>query len=452
MRRRVRLVVAATTSAVILCFVIPLCLLVRQMAEDRGLAGARSEAQSIGIIVSTLPDPQDLADAMAVLDDSSHFTSAVAFADGTVIGRGAATMSGDPLAARALNANTAFTVRLSSGGAAYVPVVTEAGTVLVRTQVPNEALSSGVLGVWLIIIGTGIFLLLAALAIAHRLGERISTPVIDLADVAHRLREGALEARAVPNGPPEVVELGHAINQLADRIGELLVAEREVAADLSHRLRTPVTALRLDAETVEDPETAEKLREHIDHLQRTVDAVVAEARRQVRTPLGGSTDARVVVMDRIHFWQPLAEDQGREVTVYTTNQEVMVSVATDDLRDLLDNLIDNVFAHTAEGTSWGVDLQREGDTVQLTVFDSGAGLGDEGLTRRGSSGSGSTGLGLDIVRRIARAAGGELSICTRPGGGAEFRVSMPAHASTRSGGADGRSRMRERQAPRTRLR
>ena len=76
------------------------------------------------------------------------------------------------------------------------------------------------------------------------------------------------------------------------------MAEREVAADLSHRLRTPVTALRLDAETVEDPETAEKLREHIDHLQRTVDAVVAEARRQVRTPLGGSTDARVVVMDR----------------------------------------------------------------------------------------------------------------------------------------------------------
>jgi hypothetical protein len=75
---------------VILCFVIPLCLLVRQMAEDRGLAGARSEAQSIGIIVSTLPDPQDLADALAVLDDSSHFTSAVAFADGTVIGRGAA--------------------------------------------------------------------------------------------------------------------------------------------------------------------------------------------------------------------------------------------------------------------------------------------------------------------------------------------------------------------------
>ena len=65
-----------------------------------------------------------------------------------------------------------------------------------------------------------------------------------------------------------------------------------------------------------------------------------------------------------------------------------------------------------------------------TVFDSGAGLGDEGLTRRGSSGSGSTGLGLDIVRRIARAAGGELSIGTRPGGGAEFRVSMPAHAST----------------------
>ena len=452
MRRRVRLVVAATTSAVILCFVIPLCLLVKQMAEDRAIAAGRSEAQSIGIILSTRPDPKDLADAMAVLDNSSHYTSAVSFADGTVIGRGAATMAGDPLVEQARNANTAFTALTATGGSALVPIVSEAGTEVVRTQVPAEAIRSGVLGAWLIIIGTGIFLLLASLGIAHRLGERISIPVIDLADVAHRLREGALEARAVPTGPPEVVELGHAINQLADRIGELLVAEREVAADLSHRLRTPVTALRLDAETVDDPETAEKLREHIDHLQRTVDAVVAEARRPVRTPLRGSTDARAVVMDRIHFWQPLAEDQGRDVTVYTTNQDATVSVATDDLRDLLDNLLDNVFAHTVEGTPWGVDLQREGDTVLLTVFDSGAGLGDLGLTRRGSSGSGSTGLGLDIVRRIARAAGGELSVGTRPGGGAEFRVSMPAHATPRPGGADGRSRTRERQAPRARLR
>lgn len=452
MRRQVRLVVAATTSAVILCFVIPLCGLVKQMAEDRALAAATSQAQSIGIIVSTLPDPQDLADAMAVLDEETQYTSAVAYADGTVIGRGATTMAGDPLAERARSANTAFTVRTATGASAFVPIVTEAGTVLVRTQVPAEAVSRGVLGVWLIIIGTGIFLLLASLVIAHRLAARIATPVVDLADVAHRLREGALEARAVPKGPPEVVELGHAINQLADRIGELLVAEREVAADLSHRLRTPVTALRLDAETVEDVETAEKLREHIDHLQRTVDAVVAEARRPVRTPLRGSTDARLVVMDRIHFWQPLAEDQGREVSVYTTNQEVTVSVATDDLRDLLDNLIDNVFAHTVEGTAWGVDLQREGDTVQLTVFDSGTGLGDVGLTRRGSSGSGSTGLGLDIVRRIARAAGGELTIAARPGGGAEFRVSMPAQSPHRPAVAEGRARMRERQAARGRQR
>ena len=128
MRRRVRLVVAATTSAVILCFVIPLCLLVKQMAEDRAIAAGRSEAQSIGIILSTRPDPKDLADAMAVLDNSSHYTSAVSFADGTVIGRGAATMAGDPLVEQARNANTAFTALTATGGSALVPIVSEAGT------------------------------------------------------------------------------------------------------------------------------------------------------------------------------------------------------------------------------------------------------------------------------------------------------------------------------------
>lgn len=164
MRRRVRLVVAATTSAVILCFVIPLCLLVKQMAEDRAIAAGRSEAQSIGIILSTRPDPKDLADAMAVLDNSSHYTSAVSFADGTVIGRGAATMAGDPLVEQARNANTAFTALTATGGSALVPIVSEAGTEVVRTQVPAEAIRSGVLGAWLIIIGTGIFLLLASSA------------------------------------------------------------------------------------------------------------------------------------------------------------------------------------------------------------------------------------------------------------------------------------------------
>ena len=76
-------------------------------------------------------------------------------------------------------------------------------------------------------------------------------------------------------------------------------------ADLSHRLRTPVTALRLDAGSVADPELAVRLRDHISHLERTVDAIVKDARRPVRSPLKRSCDAAHVVRDRVASWSAL---------------------------------------------------------------------------------------------------------------------------------------------------
>jgi signal transduction histidine kinase len=448
MRRRIRLVVAATTSAVILSFVIPLCALVLQMAQDRAVAAGLQANRNATILVATLQDPGDLADALEQLQTSPNQHTDVQLPGGQLFGPTSATMTTDRYLAQARASGSAFAHpqpgQHDAGAVLYVPVVTEKGTAVVRTTVTQEAMRVGVYGAWFVIVLVGMVLLLVALAIAQRLGNRISTPVTNVADVAHRLRAGELEARAELDGPPEVVELGHALNQLADRIGELLVAEREVAADLSHRLRTPVTALRLDAETVDDPETADRLREHIDHLQRTIDAVVAEARRPVRDSFRGRCDARVVVMDRVHFWKPLAEDQGRPVQVDATDESLPVAVAADDLRDLVDNLIDNVFAHTPDGTPWGIALSRTAEVVVLTVHDSGPGLDDPAMTARGSSGSGSSGLGLDIVRRIARSAGGELTVGSSPTGGASFQVTLAAPP--RPTGAPAETRRSRREA------
>ena len=79
-----------------------------------------------------------------------------------------------------------------------------------------------------------------------------------------------------------------ALNRLAERITELLAAERAAVGDLSHRLRTPVTALRLDVESVRDPQLAARLQEHVEHLQRTVDAIVKDARRPVRATMAST--------------------------------------------------------------------------------------------------------------------------------------------------------------------
>jgi signal transduction histidine kinase len=429
MRRRLSWLVVITTSTVIVSFVIPLCLLVRTLAEDRSMAAADQEARSVAILVAGLSDnPRQLREFMAGIDQRGATTTRVLTADGRELGSGPP-MKGDPDVRRALSGNEAFTVVDSSGGRVLLPVVVESGTAVVRSTVGPADLRRGVARAWAGIIGLGAALLVLALVLASRLGRRISEPLLDVAGTAHRLREGDLAARAEVRGTEETRELARALNGLAERTGELLVSERAAVGDLSHRLRTPVTALRLDAEAVPDPELAQRLQEHIAVLQRTVDAIVKEARRPVRTDLAPACDATAAVGSRVDFWRPLADDQDRELRVQLPEGPLPVPLAVEDLTDLVDVLIDNVFAHTPEGTGLRLDLHEVADTsggrsVVLLVADAGTGFSPGGRRQR----RGSTGLGLDIARRIVAGCGGRLRLGTAPEGGALVEVVLPRGA------------------------
>ncbi|MGZ4494419.1 MAG: ATP-binding protein [Nocardioides sp.] len=412
MRRRIGWLVAATTSAVILAFVIPLCLLVRTMAEDRALAHADEEARNVAVLVSGLRTDPRLGELVAAVDARSPARTTVLLADGRTLGSrpaDRAALARDPEVARA-RAGQAFTIREGSGAEILVPVVTEAGTEVVHTTVTGAELHRGVGRAWLAIGALGLVLLVVALLLADRIGRRISTPVAALAGVAHRLREGELDARAEPSGPPETVELGRALNRLAERVGELLAAERAAVGDLSHRLRTPVTALRLDAEAVQQPDVAERLGEHVAVLQRAIDAIVKDARRPVTSAMGASCDATAVVRERAAFWSALAEDQDREVTLSLPSRPVRAPLSAEDLRDLVDVLVDNVFAHTPDGTGFTVALTG-GERVSLVVEDQGPGAPYAPADRPGT-----TGLGLQIVRRTVAAAGGSVTVQHGPDG------------------------------------
>ena len=232
-----------------------------------------------------------------------------------------------------------------------------------------------------------------AALIASQLGRRISEPLHAVAAVAHRLREGDLSARAEVEGTEETEELARALNGLAERTRDLLVAERAAVADLSHRLRTPVTALRLDAETVTDPEVARRLGEHIGVLQRSIDAIVHDARRPVRENLRESCDASAVVRERVAFWRALAEDQGRPVEVEVPDAPAVVPLAADDLASVVDVLVDNVFAHTAEPAGFAVRLVRSGDRAAWRSPTRGPGRAPYDRRGRGAPGSASTSRG-----------------------------------------------------------
>ena len=420
MRRRISWLVLATTSTVVVSFVVPLCLLVRTLAEDRAMRAADQDAGNVAVLVAGGVDDASLGDVVGRLNSDGGGTRVgVLTVDGSVIGDDVSRR--DPEVRRA-RAGEGLTVVDDEGGRVLLPVVVgDSDTpVVVRVAVSPETLREGVTRAWFGIIGLGVVLMAVAALIANRMGRRISEPLLDVAEVAHQLREGDLSARAEVAGTEETEELARALNGLAERTGELLVAERTAVADLSHRLRTPVTALRLDAESVPDPELSRRLGDHIGVLQRSIDAIVHEARRPVRADLAERCDAGGVVRGRIAFWRALAEDQGRPLELSVPDVPLPVAVAAEDLADVLDVLVDNVFAHTPEPVGFAVRLNEADGTVRLEVADDGP--GPSGVRRERP---GTTGLGLDIARRTAVAAGGGLTFGAGPRGGTTVVVTLP---------------------------
>ncbi len=425
MRRRISLLVVATTSAVVVAFIIPLCLLVQTLAQDRAMAAADQEARNVAILVAGVRDDDQLAELVEGIDSRGTPMTGVLTADGRQLG-GGADLAADPEVRRAREGE-AFTVVDDQGGRVLLPVIVRSGTAVVRSQVSPADLRRGVTRAWTGIIATGGMLLAFAVAIAWQLGRRVSAPLRAVSQTAHRLREGDLGARAELVGPVETQELAQALNRLAERITELLATERAAVGDLSHRLRTPVTALRLDAEAIAEPELAQRLQTHIGVLQRSIDAIVREARRPVRADLSPECDARSTVGERVEFWRPLAEDQGRTMGATLPPDELRVPLASQDLADLLDVLVDNVFAHTQEGVDLHIGLAADHGDAVLTVSDDGPGLQPDaasGDVRR----PGSTGLGLDIALRTAQGCGGSLRLGTGTRGGTLVTVRLPLTA------------------------
>jgi len=296
---------------------------------------------------------------------------------------------------------------------------------------------------WLLLGCAGAGLVLS-LIVADRLARSLVRPLTDVAKAADRLAAGDLSARAGQAGPAEVRSAGAGLNGLARRIGELLAYERETMADVSHRLRTPMTALRIDAESLRDHVERARMLVDVDALEGTVDEVIVAARRPPRTGLV-TCDAVAVVAERTAFWRPLAEDTDRAMTVELADGELPVRVTSDDLKNCMDVLLENVFSHTPDGVALAVRLSgRAAGGAWLVVSDDGPGFPDTGPAERGNSTGGSTGLGLDIVRRIAEASGGTLTIGRSASGGGAVTLGLGAatrpvdrmesrHRRTRSG-------------------
>ncbi len=431
MRSRLALLVAATTTLVLLAFLIPLGLLLGNVAADRAIGAATREAETVVPLVATL-DRATLKNTLDLIreDDTRKVPLTVFLADGAVLGVPAERTDAVELASR----GRSITVDAQGGREVLIAAVgLPGGTAVIRTFVSDQDLRAGVTRAWLILGGLGACLLALSLLVADRLGASAVRSVQHLDDVARQLGEGDLDARAKPAPIRELNEVGTTLNALAERIRDLLARERESVADLSHRVRTPLTVLRIDAEALSDQAEAERLTRDVIALERAVDQVIIDARRGTKD--GEQSDATEVVRERVEFWRALADEEGRTVTSDLPEAPTPVAVGADDLAACLDALLGNVFTHTPEGTALAVELRlRPAGGALLRVSDEGPGFRDEAeALSRGASDAGSTGLGLDIVRRTAESSGGGMALGNGDQGGARITVELGPPAGATGG-------------------
>nr|WP_246416716.1 HAMP domain-containing sensor histidine kinase [Nocardioides luti] len=410
-----------------------MAVLLRSYALEDRLSRAALEVQATETVVSG-------GDAGAVSNylerinhDDSETITTVLYPDGTAIGPHPGE---DTRVRQARTTGQARVDDVDGGAEILVPVSLGSlgggspgpeSTPVVRVEVREPGLGSGILRAWVVLAALGAVLLLGALFLADRLGRSFVQPIRRLASYAGQLGDRERPDPVPAEGPAEVRELTGAMNRLVGRVEVLLERERQGVADLSHRLRTPITALRLRIDALPVPADRDRLAEDLDRLVGMVDHVVSEARRSAREGLVAQAEAVGTLADRARFWEPLGEDQGRAFALALPSHErILVGTSTEDLVALLDVLLDNVFSHTPEGSPVGVSLaERAGGGVILTVDDGGPGFpADLDVLDRGTSGGGSTGLGLAIAQRTATESGGGLRVERSSYGGGRVVVEL----------------------------
>ena len=437
MRRRILLLVVGMTVLVVLSFAIPLSILIRSTVAGSVRTDVEAEAARDTLELRGYPTPTvaALTKYVAARVKASGRPISITLPSGQVIGstpadgstitggsvNGGADSSAIPGTFGSPTANGqrpgGQLQRAPGGQVAQAAAFSPDGLYVVRVYLPDSQRYAGEDSKFLLLGGAALLLIAVGVGAGEVLTRRIVRPLAETAATAQQLSAGDTTARAPTDGPVEVADVGRALNRLADRIDELIAEERETVADLSHRLRTPLTALRLDAEALDEPAEADRIGGHVTALERMLTAVIHAARRPQREGRIPASDATQVVGERVAFWSALTEDQGRVATVDLPGQPLPVRAGAEDLAAAVDALLENVVAHTPEGTAFSVRLAPTERGARLVVADDGPGLPvDEPI--RGRSDRGSSGLGLDIARRSAVASGGSMTLGAAPSGGA----------------------------------
>jgi signal transduction histidine kinase len=268
----------------------------------------------------------------------------------------------------------------------------------------------------LIILAVALLAVFAAVLLAVRQANRLASPLTDLAETAERLGSGDPRPRHRRYGVPELDRIAEVLDASAERIARMLTAERRLAADASHQLRTPLTALSMRLEEITGTDDLDTMKEEatiaLGQVERLTDVVqrLLTNSRDPRTRSAVAFDLDEVVKQQVGEWRPAYRSAGRAIVC--SGKKGLRAVGTPGaVAQVLATLIENSLMHGAGPVA--LRTRVTGNQVVIEVTDAGPGVPPDLGARvfeRTVSGRNSTGLGLAVARDLAEADGGRLEL------------------------------------------
>jgi signal transduction histidine kinase len=272
--------------------------------------------------------------------------------------------------------------------------------------------------------------LLVLLGVSIWIVKRALAPIAQISALAESIGPTNANIRLpIDQIPLEILPLVQSMNAALDHLEQGLQRQREFNANAAHQLRTPLSVLMANVDTLKEPEIAKRLRTDVEQMSRIVSQLLLVARLEtVSINLDEIVDLNDVTAEIAGSLAPLALATGKSIELDRSDEPVVIRTSTFAVRAALGNLIENAIKHTPTGTF--VRL-RVTDRPSIEVIDCGAGVPFEQRTKvferfwRGDRSGGGAGLGLAIVDRIMKTLQGSVSVAEAPGGGALFTLIFP---------------------------
>jgi signal transduction histidine kinase len=269
----------------------------------------------------------------------------------------------------------------------------------------------------LLLVAAALAAFAAAAGVAYLQARRISRPFGELASTAERLGAGDQRPRHRRYGIAELDRIAEVIDHSSDRVSRIQAKERRLAADASHQLRTPLTALSMRLEEISAAadmatvkEEAEIALTQVERLTDVVQRLLTDSGEARADSAGAPTDIDLIIRQQIFEWRPAFRSARRAINV-DGSRGLLAAATPGSFAQVLATLLENSLMHGAGPVTIGT--RTAGGSIVVEVTDEGPGVPPELGARvfeRAVSGRASTGLGLYVARELAEADGGRLEL------------------------------------------